>query len=134
MTEPGDYLGCLVSSRGHLIPPLALATEAAQDQVQGLNLATVWLQGSNGRRPAERRKSALSCYALGCGRLMLGAPDFWRKLKGPSRGPEAPPHPAWAWLLADLSCCQQGAIWRSLLSKLFIRLFIFPDLIRIRAT
>lgn len=53
---------------------------------------------------------------------------------GGAEGLEAPPHPAWAWMLADLPGCQQGAVSRSLFSKLFIRLFIFPDLIRIRAT
>lgn len=126
--------GALFVPEATSFPPLALATEAAQSQVQRLNLASVWLQGSNGRRPAERRKSALSYYALGCGRLMLEASDFWKKQKDPGRGPEVPPHLAWSWLLADLSCCQQGAIWRSLLSKLFISPFIFPDLVRIRAT
>lgn len=75
--------GALFVPEATSFPPLALATEAAQSQVQRLNLAAVWVPGSNGRRPAERRKSALSYYAPGCGRLVLEASDFWKKLKGP---------------------------------------------------
>lgn len=103
MTSLETTWGALFVPEATSFPPLALATEAAQSQVQWLNLAAVWVSGSNGRRPAERRKSSLSYYALGCGRLMLEASDFWKKLKGPGRELEAPPHLAWALLLVDLS-------------------------------